>query len=160
MRKIIHLLLVLSLCFLGGCSDILKEYQSISEENELMMSRIDTIVNCFDEKNADELKQLLAPQLQRLPDIDQQIQTAFSMYNGKSQSYDYTRTAMAGGGRTDGVWVDKHFCPLIDNICTDTGDVYSIAFGEYTVYEKDASYIGITVITLLDANDELIAIIE
>lgn len=154
-KNILRLLLVFCITLnLTGCQ---RNNQDEISEIALMKNKMDIIVKCFDEKDSETLKTLFSPQLNSVSDIDSKIETAFSLYNGKSQSYDYNRLSMAGGGTDNGVWIDKHFRPVIDNIKTDEGKTYSISFCEYTVYSEDETKVGIIYINLVDENGDLLA---
>ncbi len=90
--------------------------------------------------------------------MDSQIEYAFSLYNGKSQSY-YVTEKRWEGTIIDGTFYDKYFTPRIKNIVTDEGMTYSIYYLTYYIYEGDEGRIGITALGLMsDSQTELAGI--
>ncbi len=175
MKKVISIFLTISMCLcLSGCKllELTTEYMAeeiggiltavpeafneIEEDNKYLDELSAEIVRCFDEKDVEGLKVLFCAEEKNNLELDSQIENAFKLYEGKSQSFYVTDRSWAGGYR-DGVYDDKHFTPRIREIITDTGRTYCIGYLVYTVYDYDSGKIGINGIGLKDETGEEIA---
>ena len=160
MRTHISVLIILfvSLCLSGcGISQIFDEtFEELDSDNLYVENMSQEIVRCFDEKDAESLKELFSYNIQDEYDLDSQIESAFDLYNGKSQSYYVTDKSWAGG-ISDGIFYDKHFTPKIKDIVTDEGMTYSIVYLTYYIYEEDERRIGITALGLMSDNQTELA---
>ena len=149
-------IIIVGVSLLSSCG-IINDLKDSEDELQYTLSQMDKIIMCFDNKDAEGLKLMFCPKKQADPTLEEQILNAYELYEGKSISYSYTRTSMAGGGTDDYKWVDKHYRPLIDNIQTDEGKEYSISYFEYLIYDADPSEIGITYVNLVDSENNLLA---
>ena len=179
MKKILCLFLILTVCFcFSGCglfkfAELTAEYvaeevvdkvtaipeafKELEEDNKYLNDLGAEIVRCFDEKDAKGLKALFcANELEINTEIDSQIEYAFSLYEGKSQSFYVTDKSWSGGYR-DGIYYDKHFTPTIREIVTDAGKNYHIGLLVYTVYDNDRGEIGVNHIIIKDKTRNEIA---
>ena len=176
MKKVISVLLVFCVCLcISGCklleataeyvaNDVKKAvtaipeaFNEIEEDYQYLDELSAEIVRCFDEKDAEGLKALFCTnELENNTEIDSQIETTFSMYEGKSQSF-YTTDKSWEGGYRNGVYDDKHFTPRIREIITDAGRTYCIGYLVYTIYDYDSDKIGINGIGLKDETGKEIA---
>lgn len=152
------IILFVSLCLSGcGISQIFDEtFEELDSDNLYVENMSQEIVRCFDEKDAESLKELFSYNIQGEYDLDSQIESAFNLYNGKSQSYYVTEKSWEGSIR-DGVFYDKHFTPKIKDIVTDEGMTYSIYYLTYYIYEEDERRIGITALGLMSDNQTELA---
>ena len=146
------------LCF-SGCSIIRKietAFNEIETDNDYVNNMCHEIVRCFDERDTSSLKDLFSLNIRNEYDLDLQIAYAFSLYNGISESYYVTQKGWAGGYK-DGIFFDKHFTPVIKEIVTDEGEIYSINYLTYYIFEEDKGEIGITALGLVDEDGKEIA---
>jgi hypothetical protein len=127
------------------------------KEMEYTQTQMDKIVACFDNNDVEGLKMMFCPKKQRDKTLEEQIKTAYELYEGKSKTYSYDNTSMMGGGKRNGKWVNRNYSPLIKDIQTDKGKEYSISYSEYTVYEYDNSVVGILYVYLLDSNGDILS---
>lgn len=154
------IIIVAFLCFSScGTPQIFDEtFEKSDPDNLYVKNMSQEIVRCFDEKDAESLKELFSSDIQDEYDLDSQIEYAFSLYNGKSQSY-YVTEKRWEGTIIDGTFYDKYFTPRIKNIVTDEGMTYSIYYLTYYIYEGDEGRIGITALGLMsDSQTELAGI--
>ncbi len=145
------------LCFSScGTTQIFDEtFEKLDQDNLYVENMSQEIVRCFDEKDAESLKELFSSNIQNEYDLVSQIEYAFNLYNGKSQSY-YVTEKSWDGIISDGIYYDKHFTPKIKDIVTDEGMTYSIYYLTYYIYEGDEDQIGITALGLMsDSQTEL-----
>ena len=175
MKKVIGVLLVFCVCLcISGCklleataeyvaNDVKKAvtaipeaFNEIKEDNDYVKNMCNEIVRCFDERDASSLKDLFSINIRNEYDLDSQIENAFGMYKGKSQSF-YIYDRSWEGGYRDGIFYDKHFTPTIKEIVTDEGETYSIGYLTYYIFEKDKGEIGITALGLVDEDGKEIA---
>lgn len=179
MKKILCLFLILAVCFcFSGCgffkfaeltaeyvaeevgekvTGVIDSFAELEADNKYLDELGAEIVRCFDEKDVEGLKALFCTNEKNgNPELVSEIEYAFSLYEGKSQSFYVTEKSWAGG-RRNGEYDDKHFTPEIKEIITDTGRTYSIGYLLYTVYDYDSSKIGINAIGLKDETGEEIA---
>ena len=153
MRKIIHLLLVLSLCFLVGCSTDAINYETIGTD----MSN--KILRCLDENDAESLKALFCEEMQNNIDLAEQIETAFNFFDGEVVSYD--NISVGSGESVDsGVLTDSHIIPVINGIKTDSEKTYKITFLSYITLAQREQYEGINYIIIREENGDYIMIGE
>ncbi len=136
---------------------VIDSFAELEADNKYLDELSAEIVRCFDEKDVEGLKALFCTNEKNgNPELVSEIEYAFSLYEGKSQSFYVTEKSWAGG-RRNGEYDDKHFTPEIKEIITDTGRTYSIGYLLYTVYDYDSSKIGINAIGLKDETGEEIA---
>lgn len=147
-RMSLFSILISVVCILPGCGFNNKptESQKTSDEKSI------EIVRCFDEKDVNGLKSLFCDKVQTTYNLDDEIQTAFDFYEGKSESYDLNYGGTAGGWE-DGECIDEHITPSIKNIRTTSEKEYSIFYTEYTICDYDKKKIGIIYLSLFDEND-------
>ena len=106
-------------------------FTELEEDNKYLDELGAEIVRCFDEKDVEGLKALFcSDEKNGNPELVSEIKYAFSIYEGKSQSF-YVTSKSAAGNYTD----DKHFTPHI-RITTCEGKEYTISFLLYTIYQR------------------------
>ena len=167
MKKVLYLFLILAVCFcFSGCglftfaeltaeyvaeevgekvTGVIDSFAELEADNKYLDELGAEIVRCFDEKDVEGLKALFcSDEKNGNPELVSEIKYAFSIYEGKSQSF-YVTSKSAAGNYTD----DKHFTPHI-RITTSEGKEYTIAFLLYTIYDYDTGKIGINGLGLHD----------
>jgi hypothetical protein len=108
------------------------------------------IVRCFNKDDSAGLRALFCDDiLSKYDPLDEEILTGLDLVKGKIISYD--RAGIGGetlktAGRVDLGYV----IPWLDNVVTDTGDMYFISYGFYFVNDKMPDTIGLTAIEILD----------
>ena len=152
MRKTVALFIMVMLICLNfsGCT-------MFSSKPSYLKTQSDEIVRCFDEKDAESLKNLFCTNSQNYYDLDTEIQNAFDLYDGKSESYKINAKGGWAGGYDDGVCVDRHNSPTIENIKTCEEKEYNISYCVYQIYKDDGGREGIGVIGLYDKEWNLLA---
>lgn len=152
MKKIrVLMILFLILTFFISCNN------SVISDEKYARKQGKTIVECFDTKDVNALKNMFSESTKEKCNLEEEIQIAFDLYEGKSISYKCVDVGIAGGTK-DGEWVDKHIAPNI-SLETDKGNKYEIEFREYLIYKKDETMIGIKKIFLWNADGERLAVI-
>lgn len=150
MRKILSTLLLILICIsFSSCSGANNARKVSNEKSE-------EIVRCFDEKDIEGLKSLFCLNSQNNYNLDKEIEKAFSLYNGKSISYNLSYGGTAGGW-DDGERIDEHITPSIRDIETSNGNIYNIYYTEYTIYKADSGRVGIIYMSLFDSEDNTLA---
>lgn len=86
-------------------------------------------------------------------DFDEQVQGAVDFFEGKVVSYDITSTSYMESVR-GGKQVDVHTSPYIENIETDTGEIYTISFYSYLICVKDRNREGISELLIKNSDGE------
>lgn len=166
MKKYLGVFMLLITLFLTGCSlstesldfDFSTDHSHhLATDYSYNLSA--EIIRCFNEKDSEDLKSLFCTNTQNYYNIDREILTTFSFYNGISESYSVKNASRMGDGYKDGKMYVEHFSPKITNIVTDTGNIYSIGFTAYSVYDYDPGWVGIGVIALYDSEENVIAVI-
>ncbi len=172
MKKILCLFLILAVCFcFSGCgffkfaeltaeyvaeevgekvTGVIDSFAELEADNKYLDELGAEIVRCFDEKDVEGLKALFCTNEKNgNPELVSEIEYAFSLYEGKSQSFNVTDKSCEGGYK-DGVYYKKFFTPKIREIITDAGKTYHIELLVYTVYDNDKGKIGINALGLSD----------
>lgn len=155
MKKVFIFLLCIIIFTFSGCT--IKSSKYINKDLEHSEEVTKKIMQCFDDRNIEDLEKMFSKKTKSNFDIPSQIQAAFNLYNGKSLSYELHFGDGPAGGWIDGEWVDKHLYPEIGDIKTDANDIYSILYWEYLVYEKDKSMVGIECMSLHDKDNNTLA---
>ncbi len=145
------LLSILLICILTSCSSETKTQEEIGVElcNE--------VIRCFDEDDVYGLKELFCAAIQNNNNLDYEIKNAFDFFEGSIESYDGFSIG-SGESVDDGVLMDSHIVPVINNIETDSGNIYKITFLSYIVLEKNEQYEGINYLIVRDYNGSFVMI--
>ena len=110
-----------------------------------------TIVECFDTKDLETIKNMFSSWIQETHNLDKEIQDVFDLYEGKSVHWDYIDYG-SEGAIDDGKWTKKRISPTID-IEKEKKKKYHIVFYDYLVYEKDEARLGIQYIIIYDTSN-------
>ena len=154
MKKVICIILITIICLnFSSCNFS----DNKDNDTKLINDQAKEIVRCFDEKDIDGLKSLFCQNTQDNYNLDEEIQDAFDLYEGKSESFNVNLQGGWAGGKDNGEWTDKHFTPQIENIKTDKKETYSIGYLVYYVYSSDPGRVGICALGLRNGNGEEIA---
>lgn len=109
------------------------------------------ILRCFDEEDREGLKKLFSVETKWRFPIDEEIEEAFDVYEGKSESYEKIwGLGSATAYRKDGIYVYKDCIPSMNGIRTDNGNIYSISYVEVLVDDENPKNEGIRYIKLYD----------
>jgi len=155
MKKVFIFLLCIIIFTFSGCT--IKSSKYINKDLEHSEEVTKKIMQCFDDRNIEDLEKMFSNKTRSNFDVSSQILAAFELYNGKSLSYELLFGDGPTGGWIDGEWVDKQLAPKISNVKTNTGDVYIIKYREYLIYKSDSNEIGIKYMYLLDKNYNILA---
>jgi len=90
-------------------------------------------------------------------DLDEEIQKAFNVIDGKIISYDEPYGNTGGGTIKYGERIDQSFLGNIKNIKTDTNKIYFIYFNSYNINKNNLNLVGVTEIRIFDENVEILA---
>ena len=146
MKRMILILLFAVMCLsLTSCTIETKENVVDRYSNE--------VLRCFDERDAEGLKEMLCPKITQMYDIDEQIETAMNFYVGSNSSHG-SITGGEGEGVDEGVKIYHRISPRIQDITTDSGNSYEIKFYMYIVCEENQEKVGISEITITNEYGE------
>ena len=151
MRKLrlllIIIIIVVLLCSCGGRSEII--FTGYTERVS------ETIIECFNNKDIDGLKEILSPYLKEDEELEEQIEAVFDEISGKITSYEVFSYGYDGSIR-EGKWVIKREQVEIRKIKTDEGEEYIINYSEYIKHSHDENKEGVYIICLSDSNGEIL----
>lgn len=155
MKKVFGLIFLLIVILFSGCN-LVEAIEITNNDSEIVKSRSEEIIRCFDERDSESIKKMMCSEtISNVSDIDEQIQSAFEIYEGKSESYEVVYAGMAGSMQ-EGVWTDKHTSVKIKDIATDSGGKYIISYTEYFIYDDDENRVGVIAISLRNDNGDLL----
>lgn len=140
--KIIYTILILTSVLLAftGCGDFINS-EKIGEEKS------EEVLKYLDNNDAKGLKNMFCNKAKSSKDLDQQIQSAFSFFEGKTLSHN--SPLISGSESADGGKISKlDIGPNISNIVTDADKKYEIKFSSYIVYAEDTDKEGISEISI------------
>ena len=143
MKKIIIYIAFICLIF-AMTSCVVDETKKASNEKSI------EIIRCFDEKDAEGLKALFCEEVRISHNLDEEIQLAFDLYEGTSETYKFNYAGGTAGGWDNGECIDEHITPRVENLKTSSGKVYRIPYHEYLIYKKNPRCVGITYIRIFD----------
>ncbi len=146
-------ILIASLLFFSLTSCIFVNDKTKSESYDKSVE----VLRCFNEKDAEGLKELFCPYTRNNDNIDAEIEAAFDFYKGESISFKFAYNGGVAGSMVNGKAVDKHIEPEIENILTDLDNTYRIYYHEYLTYEEDEKCVGITYMIIFDENSDKMA---
>lgn len=154
-KTIILIMLLIFISLLTGCMFVKDKTKSESYDKSV------EILRCFDEKDTEALKKLFCQHIQNDSNIGKEIEEAFALYDGKAVSFKFNYSGGVSGSWRDGRAVDEHISPNVEEIITDSDNVYLICYHEYLTYVKDEKCVGITYIRIFnEETDEMVQIGE
>ena len=141
----IMVLLITQLASCGFHRGHRKEYKTPSRQAAELQTKI---MDCFVNKDKETLKGFFSKYtLEQCPEIEEQIEEAFTFLDGSIVSYDES------DGREAGSYDDKSYSADTDHILTDRGTEYRIVFiGRLTCLEDD-SKVGVSYIKVADMTE-------
>lgn len=147
LRKIIIICSVTIFCFFCGCKSLNQEekiaQQDIEQQGEII---IESIIN----KDIDSLKQVFCSKIQNEENIYNKISEGIGFICGDIVSYDVLQVSEDGWKSESGEIVEKEFSGRIENIKTDMGKTYLIAYGYFSVNKKHPNYVGVFSLSIYD----------
>ena len=126
---------------------------SLDQDIEYTKSVCADVIRCFDEGDAESLKQLFSEYSIEISDLDADIEYAMEIYDGRSISYDYSHRR----GSTDvsnGYYYYKSSVGYIENLVTDSNREYYIQVKVVLVSDDEPEKVGIKTIEIMDPNNE------
>jgi len=140
MKKIITILIVTIMAFSTLCSCGSGEYKTPTQQAEETLSQI---LDCFVNNDVETLKGYFCPYIQdNVSDLDQKINDAFNLFDGKIVSYNDPFGSACGSSER------KDTGATIENIKTDKGTEYSIAIKAWLTNNKEPEKIGVYVLVV------------
>lgn len=125
--------------------------------NENTKDMLETVINHFDNKDKEALKELFAPAIAENFDLDSQIDKVFTLYDGKSTSYEMGLYGEAGSSIRDGHYVFLEFDGELDNIQMDNGKIFRISILRCVVDYENPDNIGLNTIYFRDKDGKNLA---
>lgn len=131
----------------------LSEFIPIRKQaNEAKLDISQKIVDYFNKKDLDGLKEIFCQKTQGISDIREQIQAAFEFINGNIVSYNHTLEAAGEGqSREKGETVKFDNGWIINDIRTDTDKVYKI-FVHMFLLDTDKNREGVSYLCITDSD--------
>ena len=127
-----------------------------SEEQKENLETSKNLLNCFSNKNAESLKELLCKRTQDLVDIDMQILAGFDFFSGRVVSFDENQlSSTESSSEENGKITRLERAWSIHDITTDTGDIYEIYVHKYYVWLDDNSREGISQVSISGSGEKL-----
>lgn len=147
LKKISSVFFLLLLFLLSGCI-----IQIDSGESD---RQTDIVLNAFKTGETEELEGLFCKKIADRYDLESEINKAIDFIDGKIIN-DGHRIGMgeAGSKYRDGVKVDSHIRPHIEDLKTDTNHYYMISFFSYLIYDGDPDCIGMTYLSVYETDKE------
>ena len=139
-------LIVLIFVCLTGCS-ITNNHSPAA----VARKQVNTILKCIQENDADTLKSLFTPDIQKKPELDEQIHSFLNFIDGEIVSYDQH------GGRSRrhvkyGETIYEEVYSIINNIRTDTGKIYRITHNANFINKKNPDNLGVYYMRIQDVD--------
>ena len=164
MKKYILSLLVIAIVCVAGCG--LKahnndsHYINAEQEGNDSEKMLYEILQCFNDKDADRLKGMFAPDIKDKYDIDGQINYAFKMYNGESVYDGEVRNGgIASSTIKDGIYIEKTVDAVLNGIKTDQEETFRITIIRRVVDDAVPQAVGLEKIYLQDGDYKAKAVI-
>lgn len=140
----------------GLASQLSRESEEMREHN---LKASEALLECFERKDRDALKNLLCEKTRALEDINEQIEAAFALFEGEVVSFD--RDDIEGPeerSKENGVLTKHSLQWSICEIKMDTGSRYTISVNKYRVNKEDSEKEGITELVLTGEKGEEAAV--
>ena len=164
MKKYILSLLIIAIVCAVGCG--LKAHKNDShyinaeQEGNDSEKMLYEILQCFNDKDADRLKGMFAPDIKDKYDIDGQINYAFKMYNGESVYDGEVRNGgIASSTIKDGIYIEKTVDAVLNGIKTNQEETFRITIIRRVVDDAVPQAVGLEKIYLQDGDYKAKAVI-
>lgn len=138
-------LIVLIFVCLTGCS-ITNNHSPAA----VARKQANTILKCIQENDADTLKSLFTPDIQKKPELDKQIHSFLNFIDGEIVSYSEPFGERGGGEVRDGETVYQELYGSISNIQTDTGKNYRITHNAIFINKNNPDNLGVYYLEIRD----------
>lgn len=147
MKKIFAIFFFLLLLFLSGCIITIDSGESDRQT--------DIVLNAFKTGETEELEGLFCKKIADRYDLESEINKAIDFIDGKIIN-DGHRIGMGevGSKYRDGVKVDSHIRPHVEDLKTDTNHYYTISFCSYLIYASDEDCVGMTYLSVYETDKE------
>lgn len=142
--------MIISLCIalFGGCGIKAGDGQNSSDEVRVFKSTapqimFDKIITALDNGDKNVLKELFSRNaLSKSPDIDEEIDELFELYQGKFVSNSHFNSGASTGHQQWGIWVYLFINPTIKELKTDKA-IYTLRFYAVSANDEDPNDIGL-----------------
>lgn len=114
--------------------------------------QVNTISKCIQENDADTLKSLFTPDIQKKPELDEQIHSFLNFIDGEIVSYSEPFGERGGGEVRYGETVYQELYGSISNIQTDTGKNYRITHNAIFINKNNPDNLGVYYMRIQDVN--------
>ena len=138
-------LIVLIFVCLTGCS-----ITNTSSPGAIAKKQANIILKCIQENDADTLKSLFTPDIQKKPELDKQINSFLNFIDGEIVSYSEPFGERGGGEVRDGETVYQELYGSISNIQTDTGKNYRITHNAIFINKNNPDNLGVYYLEIRD----------
>lgn len=140
MKKFFTTFVILIISTMLFCNCGSNNYKTPTQQAEETLSQI---LECFVNNDVETLKGYFCPYIQdNVSDLDQKINDAFNLFDGKIVSYDDPFGSACGSSER------KDTGATIENIKTDKGTEYSIAIKAWLTNNKEPEKIGVYVLVV------------
>lgn len=160
MKRIKIIISFLCCIVLSSCNTIEynPRYSNQSEDRVYNEETLKEILECFDNRDVETLKNMFSPYKQSEYDLEQQIEATFGHYEGISTSYEgFFDYGELSEHIQDGVCIEKVIGAEMENIKTDKDRIYFISFGKCVVCDEMPEKLGVTQVVLSDENNRVIS---
>ena len=139
--------IVLIFVCLTGCS-----ITNTSSPGAIAKKQANIILKCIQENDADTLKSLFTPDIQKKPELDEQIHSFLNFIDGEIVSYSQPFGERGGGEYRYGETVYQELYGSISNIQTDTGKIYRITHNAIFINKKNPDNLGVYYMRIQDVD--------
>ena len=141
----IMVLLITQLASCGFHKGHRKEYKTPTRQAEELQTKI---MDCFVNKDKETLKGFFSKYtLEQCPEIEEQIEEAFTFLDGSIVSYD------APNGSASGGFDNKSYSAYTQHILTDKGTEYRIMFSGRLTWLEDENKVGVLYIKVANMTE-------
>lgn len=140
-------LIVLIFVCLTGCS-ITNNHSPAA----VARKQANTILKCIQKNDADTLKSLFTPDIQKKPELDKQIHSFLNFIDGEIVSYSEPFGERGGGEVRDGETVYQELYGSISNIQTDIGKNYRIDHSAIFINKNNPDNLGVYYMRIQDVD--------
>ena len=139
--------IVLIFVCLTGCS-----ITNTSSLGAVARKQVNTILKCIQENDAETLKSLFTPDIQKKLELDEQIHSFLNFIDGEIVSYSEPFGERGGGEVRYGETVYQELYGSISNIQTDTGKNYRITHNAIFINKNNPDNLGVYYMRIQDVD--------
>lgn len=153
MRKLMGIILAMSVICFSAC-EYKYEYDAA---HEMAINSTNILLNAFKTGETEELKNLFCDAIKSTHDLDKEILSAIDFMGGNiTNDGDYSQGMnISSQSIRDGITTQLSISPRIEGLVTTQNKTYNISFHSFMVYTDNAQLVGMTRITIYDADDHL-----